>query len=122
MVRCGMAAGLALGLGSAARLASAQDAVGASSPASHYDMGASSPSWQFDMAGSDAAITVRIVHQLAAEGNAGRGIAVATQGGVVTLSGQAASAEARVRAIAVAERTTGVKSITNDVRVPGERR
>jgi osmotically-inducible protein OsmY len=111
MVRFVMAVGLALALSFAARGASAQAAGGAASP-----------SWQYDMAGSDAGITLRIVHKLAAEGRAGRGIAVATQGGVVTLSGQAISEQARQRAIAAAQGTAGVKSITDAIRVPPRRR
>ena len=70
---------------------------------------------------SDTTITTKVKTALASGKNIkSNDIHVTTTAGVVTLKGQVQNSDMAARVVAIARNTKGVRSVTNDLRVPSE--
>ncbi len=103
IVASGLAVSMALGLGACASNRSANG-------------GQTSSAGQFV---DDAAITTKVKAAIVKDvgAKAATEVKVTTEGGVVQLSGFASSQDEASRAVAAAQKVSGVKSVKNDIRL-----
>jgi osmotically-inducible protein OsmY len=99
-----LAASFALGLGACASDRGQSSSTGQSSASQYVD---------------DAAITTKVKAELAKDvgAKAATDVKVTTEGGVVQLSGFVDSQDEVSRAVAAAQKVTGVRSVKNDIRL-----
>src|SRR3954463_6650769 len=100
----GIAASFALGLGACANHSAGSSSTGQSSASQYVD---------------DAALTTKVKAALVKDvgAKAAADVKVTTEGGVVQLSGFAGSQDEASRAVAAAQKVSGVRSVKNDIRM-----